>query len=185
VRLRGTVVFVALLLAVAACTDGAARAHGPAGSPSPHRSRPPLFDSGGACQLLDYDTIQQTVGMSFDLAAASQQGDTYTCAVQARGASLPDLLLAVTEAFVDEATYKATVQPKGATAVPGVGKIAYSITFADSVKAGPGAEVGWLAGNGRLITLRMRLPVGGTEQEAAALVPKLVDLAKEVDLSSI
>jgi hypothetical protein len=180
------VVVVVALLAVAACTHGA-RADGTgagAGMGRVDRANLPLLaDVGGACQLLDYGTIRQTLGFDFDLGAAAEQGTTYTCAVQARRASLPDLVLAVTAATVDENVYKATVQPQGATPVAGVGKVAYSIAVPAHAKAGPGAEVGWLTGDSRLITLRVRLPVSAAPQ--VDLVPKLVELAKIVDQTSV
>ena len=184
--MRRAVVVVGLLLAVAACTRGA-RADGTgsaAGMGRVDRANLPLLaDAGGACQLLDYPTIKQTLGFDFDLGAAAEHGTTYTCAVQARGASLPDLVLAVSAATVDETAYKATVQPKGATPLTGVGKVAYSVAVPADPKAGPGAEVGWLTGDGRLITLRVRLPAPAMPQ--ADLTAKLVALAKIVDLTSI
>ena len=58
-------------------------------------------------------------------------------------------------------------------------------------KAGPGVEVGWLAGNKRIIQLTLHLPAGTGDDRAAAHEPglvalaKLVELAKLIDLSSL
>ena len=49
----------------------------------------------------------------------------------------------------------------------------------------PMPTIGWLAGNGRLMILRYRSPVNAAGAEATAMVPKLVALAKQVDLSSV
>ena len=50
---------------------------------------------------------------------------------------------------------------------------------------GPGAEVGWLAGNKRIIQLSVHLAPGTADDKSAELLPKLVDLAKLIDLSSL
>src|SRR5690349_14679245 len=101
-------------------------------------------DQGGACQLIEYEMIKATLGLDFSVAAAGQHENTYTCVVQARGASFPDLVLAVTATAADETVFKSTVQPKGATAVAGLGKLGFSTTFPAAGNAGPGIEVGWL-----------------------------------------
>ena len=175
---------VVALFATAACTDESASANRAAPVPKPV-SVAPAAAAGGACQLLDWDMIKAALGLTFAVAAAAQQGNTFTCVTQGRGASLPDLMLAVTATTADAAIYTSTVQPKGATAVPGVGKVAFSLITAPGAEAGPGVEVGWLAGNNRIIDLRLRLATKATPQDAQAAVPKLVELAKKVDLSSL
>jgi hypothetical protein len=82
--------------------------------------------------------------------------------------------------------FKATVMRPGATAVPGIGKIAYSALLpALGGEAGPAVEVGWLSGDGRLISLQYRFPAGTADADVAAFTPKLVELAKKIDQSSL
>jgi hypothetical protein len=172
------------LLSTTACTDESASANRAAPAPKPV-SLAPAAAAGGACQLLDWDMIKTALGLTFAVAAAAQQGNTFTCVTQGHRASLPDLMLAVTATTADASVYTSTIQPKGATAVTGVGKVAFSLITAAGADAGPGVEVGWLAGNSRIIDLRLRLPTKATPQDAQAAVPKLVELAKKVDLSSL
>lgn len=172
------------LLGTAACTDQSASANRAAPAPKPV-SVAPAAAAGGACQLLDWDMIKASLGLTFAVAAAGQQGNTFTCVTQGPGTSLPDLMLAVTATTADASVYTSTIQPKGATAVPGVGKVAYSLLTPAAADAGPGIEVGWLAGNSRIIDLRLRLAKKATPPDVQAALPKMVDLAKKVDLSSL
>jgi hypothetical protein len=181
--------FVALvsavaLLGAAACTDQSANANR-AALPAKPVSVAPAAAAGGACQLLDWDMIKKSLGLTFAVAAAAQQGNTFTCVTQGHGASLPDLMLAVTPTTADASIYTSTIQPKGATAVSGVGKVAFSRITPAEADAGPGIELGWLAGNSRIIDLRLRLATKATAQDAQATLPKMVELAKKVDLSSL
>lgn len=162
-----------MLLAASGCTRAAAE---PPRSVAPVATQWPASVAGGACQLLDYDGIADALGVRFDVAAASRQGDTYTCVVQRGEANRPDLTLAVTETTADAAIFRSTMVPKGAQAVSGLGKAAYRARV-----SGPGVEVGWLSGDGRLITLRYAAVRGG--QPIA--VDGLVALAKKVDKSSV
>jgi hypothetical protein len=177
---------VALLFAMAGCAgSGAAASARPqprASAPSP--SRWPAGIAGGACLLLDYEQIEQVIGVSFDVSAAGDAVETFTCVLQQQGASLPDLTLAVTPTTIDSVVFKNTVTPKGATAVANLGRVAYSAVIAGGASAGPVVEVGWLAGNGRLMMLRFRFPTGTAAGDATALAPKLVELGKKIDLSS-
>ena len=68
----------------------------------------------------------------------------------------------------------------GAT-VTGLGKAGYSRSVSATGGAGTAAEVGWLSGNQRLMTLRYRTPPGTAPATATRIVPKLVVLAKRVD----
>ena len=177
---------VALLFALAGCAGSGAAA---SARPQPHASAPtpsrwPAGIAGGACLLLDYQQIEQLTGVSFDVSAAGDALDTFTCVLQQQGASLPDLTLAVTPTTVDSVVFKNTVMPKGATAVANLGRVAYSTVLAAGASVGPVVEVGWLAGNGRLMVLRFRFPAGAAAADATALLPKLVELGKKIDLSS-
>ena len=177
-----------VLVALTGCGTAAANA-GPAsshsGSPAPTSGAEPAAGAGGACLLLDYQDIRETLGDRFSVAAASQVDTTFTCVTQATGKSLPDLTLSITSTAADETVFKATVQPKDATPVAGIGKVAYQAPIAASPTTGPGLDIGWLAGNARLIDLRLRLALNATPQEVADAGPRLVALAKRIDLNSI
>jgi hypothetical protein len=183
-RLAAALTLAIALPAAAGCSSHQASADNPP-PPTVARSVAPAEDAGGACQLLDYDTIKSLVGIQFGIAAAAQQGNTFTCVTQAPGASYPDLVLAVTATAGDATVYNATVKPKNGAPVDGLGKVGFSLTFAAANGAGPGVEVGWLAGNSRIIDLRLRLLPNATPDQVNAAVPKLVQLAKKIDLSSI
>ena len=164
--------------------DGGGR---PAAGPSPtvrSRAAVPAFEAGGACQLIDYAAVQQTLGVGFAVAAAAQQGETFTCVIQQRGASLPDLTLSVTATTADEKVFQSVLVPAGAAAVTGLGKAAYGRPIAAAAAIGAGYEVGWLAGNRRLLVLRVRLETAATVDQAAAMGPKLVELAKSINFTS-
>jgi hypothetical protein len=193
----GTRLTVVGLLALAAQVSGGcanAQAH-PEGTavtiPSP--TRWPAATEGGACYLLDYDVIERLVGVSFDVAAASVADDTFTCVLQQNsGNSYPDLTLSVTPVDADAAVFKATVQPRGATPVAGLGKIGYAASLpatggTATATGGTAAvtEVGWLSGNDRLLVLRYRGPLAGGPDERAALAGKLTALAKEIDQNGL
>jgi hypothetical protein len=167
VRIRISALLV--LLAAGGCARAAAEPPRPV---APVATQWPASVAGGACQLLDYDGIEKALGVRFDVAAASRQGDTYTCVVQHSEASRPDLMLSVTRTTADPAIFRGTMVPKGAKSLTGLGKAAYGAKV-----AGPGVEVGWLSGDSRLITLRY------TGKPIA--VEALVALAKKVDKSSV
>jgi hypothetical protein len=169
---------------------GQASAHGP----DPVPALVPLSDgeppavaatAGGACELLDFGVVAQALGARFDVAAATQQGQSYTCVLQASGASLPDLVLSVSRTAADAAVFGDTVRPDGAHSLKGLGKAAYRMTFSAKAGHGPAVEVGWLSGDGRLITLRYTLSKGVTKAAAVALEPKLITLAKQLDAARV
>jgi len=189
-RRQGTAAAVAaLLLALTGCgrAGATAEAHAQSAPPSsaPSQTRWPAGIAGGACLLIEYDEVQQDIGVSFDVSAAGESQNTFTCVLQKQGIDLPDLTLAVTPTAVDSTVFRASVQPKGAAVVANLGRVAYSVTLPPAAASGPVVEVGWLAGNGRLMILRYRSPVTAAAAEATAMVPKLVTLAKQVDLSSV
>ena len=94
---------------------------------------------------------------------------------------LPDLLLIVTPTSADIPIFRNRLTPQGAVVVTGLGKVAYQTTVASVPGRGPIAEVAWLSGNNRLMTLRFTTKVGTPPSEATALAGKLVELAKRVD----
>ncbi|MGC9666495.1 hypothetical protein ACNTMW_08040 [Planosporangium sp. 12N6] len=182
-RALGVLSAGAVLLAAAGCGGNRDAARfAAAGTPS---TRVPAAAAGGACYLLEYETIEQTVGTAFDVAAASTSTETFTCVLQASGQSLPDLILSVTPVAADVAVFTSTVAPKDSAGVEELGRVGYTAALAPAAGTGPGVEVGWLSGNGRLLVLRYRCPAQVSPEEAAALTPKLVTLARKVDQNSV
>jgi hypothetical protein len=184
-RVCGIVVGLALLFAGTACTGPAAGGapRGARAAPSP--TREPAESAGGACLLVSYDEVAGALGVDFAISAASSSGDTYTCVLRQVDNALPDLALSVSPTLADSGVFAKSVVPKGAAPVTDLGKAGYSRTLpASATGAGPGTEVGWLSGDQRLMTLRYRTPPGTAPADAAALVPKLVALAKEIDRAS-
>lgn len=141
--------------------------------------------SGGACRLLDFGVIEQHAGFRFDVAAASETGDSHTCVVRAEQATLPELALTVTETSIDAATFTADVVPEKATKVTGLGQKAYRRTTSAKGALGPVAEVGWLAAEGRLATLRYTAPPDTAKSDADKLTDALIALAKQLDTRAL
>ncbi|MGC4895864.1 hypothetical protein [Micromonospora sp. DT31] len=177
-RARTWLAVPAVLLA-AGCADDASPVAVPAAS------RPAVVaaaaSSGGACRLLDFAVIAEHTGGAFDVAAATDRGDTHTCVVRARGAALPELTLAVTDTSIDATTFAADVRPRGAAKVTKLGKTAYRRTLPKAAGTGPVAEVGWLAAGDQLVSLRWTSPRGTAPAEVEKTGGKLVALAKVVD----
>jgi hypothetical protein len=177
---------LALLFTVTGCTGAAAGPPRtpPSAHPAPSFLPEPAEAAGGACQLVDFAQVTSTVGVEFAVSAASNSGDTYTCVLRRVETDLPDLSLSVTPTLADPTVFSKTVAPKGAAPVTGLGKVGYSRTVPAAGGAGPVAEIGWLSGNQRLMMLRYRTPAGTAPDDAAALLPKLVALAKQIDQAS-
>jgi hypothetical protein len=180
VIVRGRIVGagVAVLLA----TGCGAEAQQPVAVPPP---APVVVDvaaasSGGACRLLDFGVIEQHTGFRFDVAAASETGDSHTCVARAEQATLPELALTVTETSIDAATFTADVVPEKAAKVTGLGQKAYRRTTSAKGALGPVAEVGWLA-EGHLATLRYTAPPDTAKSDADKLTDALITLAKQLD----
>lgn len=191
-RLLAAAMLVAGAVAVSGCGPASlGRGAAPAASgsadqrPAPSPTRWPASIAGGACQLLDFDVIASTLGTSFDVAASSQTGATYTCVLERTAQNLPDLALSVTATQADVNIFKSKVKPKGAATVADLGKSGYSSAVPAGSGAGPGAEVGWLSGNQRIMVLRLRTPADTAASDAAALMPKLVALAKRIDMTTV
>jgi hypothetical protein len=187
--LRTRVLLVTVLIVAPLPASACGRPGGPpppavGAAPSPTLAT--ADTDGGACYLLDYDVIGKAIGTQFGVSAASQAGDTYTCVLQqAAGPGYPDLTLAVSPTDADPAIFTSTVQPKGAAPVANLGKVGYAVALPPSGDAGPGVEVGWLSGNGRLLILRYRFPPPASAADAATMVPKLSALAQTIDRQSL
>jgi hypothetical protein len=178
-----SVLCVAGMAMLTGCNEGAgARSKaGPSASPT----RVPAAAAGGACLHFDYEVIEKVTGAEFDVAGKGENSGTSTCVLQKEGASLPDLTLAVTRTSADVNVFKTVVMPKGAAIVTELGRQGYSAMVAAGADAGPGVEVGWLSGNGRLMVLRYRLPTGTAPADPTAFAPKLVELAKRIDRATV
>lgn len=192
----GRLLAVAMLVAGAVAVGGCGPASGGRGAApaasggaeqqaAPSPTRWPAGIAGGACRALDFDVIASVLGTSFDVAAASQTGATYTCVLERTGQKLPDLALSVTATQADVGIFKSKVKPKNAATVADLGKSGYSVTVPAGSDAGPGAEVGWLSGNQRIMVLRLRTPADTAAADAAALMPKLIALAKRIDMTTV
>ena len=153
--------------------------------PAPVAGDVTAASSGGACRLLDFGVIEQHMGLRFDVAAASETGDSHTCVVRAEQATLPDLTLTVTETSIDAVTFIADVVPEKTAKVAGLGQKAYRRTTSAKGALGPVAEVGWLATEGRLATLRYTSPRDTAKADAEKLADALIALAKQLDTRAI
>lgn len=179
---RSVVAGVAVLLAAGCAAEAEPVAVPP---PAPVSIDVPAASSGGACRLLDFAVIEEHAQVRFDVAAASARGDSHTCVVRSGTASLPELTLTVTETSIDPTTFTEDVVPAKATKVTGLGQKAYRRTGAAAGGHGPVAEVGWLAGGGRLATLHWTSPKGTDRGAVDDLVTGLVELAKKVDTGAL
>jgi hypothetical protein len=171
-------VTLAMLVLLTGCDDAGAQ-------PQAEPSTAPAAAAGGACQLLDFPVVNAKLDLDLAIAAAATQENTFTCVLQPRGAGSPDLVLSVSATTIGADTYTSAIQPKDAAPVEGLGAAAYQLPTPASDGTGPGAEVGWLAGNKRIIQLSVHLAPGTPADRSAELLPKLVALAKLIDLSSL
>jgi hypothetical protein len=184
------VVAAAVAVALAGCqaANASAGTPQPAGSPSAPVSLGPPSPAalaGGACLLMDYDTVRKDLGVEFAVAAAADTSGSYTCLLRTATADLPDLVLAITSTDLTGAEFLADVQPSGATAVTDLGKVGYVQQIPAASGTGSAVEVGWLSGNDRLITMRYTSAKGTTAEQVAALVDRMVALARHVDATTV
>jgi hypothetical protein len=153
-----------------------------AGSSAPVKPDPASL-AGGACLLLDYATINKTLGTNFDVAASADKSDSYTCVVQSSSASFPDLTLSITATDLSVSDFQSDVAPSKSKKVSSLGKVGYEIEHAASGENGPTIEVGWLSGNERLIV--MTYAYAPDAQADPALVGKMDELARAVDGATV
>jgi hypothetical protein len=173
---------VGAALLLAACNQAAAQAPRPSGSPAPPTPRRTLAaaDAGGVCRLLDFDAVARTIGLRFDVAAAGGRAGTSTCVLRSSAAPLPELVLTVSPTAAGPATFRDTA-PAGARAVKSLGRAGYRATEKAAKGRGPVAEVGWLGGDRRLLSLRLTLRAGTPRGTADKAGPRLAALARLVD----
>jgi len=138
--------------------------------------------AGGACQLIEFETLEKLLGQRYTIAAAAKKDTTNTCVVRTEAAPVPEISVSVTPSKADAAIFNDIVKPKGSTAVAGIGKAAYQLVTPGKAADGPVLEVGWLTGDARLLFLSWTLPAG-SDPAGAGL--KLIALAKELDKSSL
>jgi hypothetical protein len=196
-RRRRVAVLAAALIALtapAACTTAG---HGSAPTTTPSAAGPPASVAastppptpaalaGGACLLLDFKTVAKQLGTAFTVSAAADTSGTFSCVLQESSASFPRLTLSITATNLSPADFTADVKPKGSTSVAELGKTAYGAQVSATKSAGPVIEVGWLSGNDRLITFRYAFPTGTSAAVSKALAPKMVNLAKIVDQTTV
>ncbi|MEV0610436.1 hypothetical protein AB0I61_29160 [Polymorphospora rubra] len=177
-RARTGMIGMGLFLLAGCGTDAAAV---PPPEPPPVVTALPASVAGGACVVLDYAVIEEFTGTRFSVAAAMEHQKTDTCVVRDAAADRPDLVLSVTATSADQAVFTSEMVPKGSTAVKDLGKAAYRSTVAPAGDDGAAAEVGWLTGEGRMVTLRYTFPAGQERAAADDLAPKLVELAQQVE----
>lgn len=196
-RRRGAALAAVLiaLAAPAACTTGGhgsapttpPSAAGPPASAAPSSTGPPTPAAlaGGACLLLDFGTVAKQLGTAFTVSAAADTSGTFSCVLQEPSGSYPRLTLSITATDLSPADFTADVKPKGSTSVAELGKVAYQEQVSATKSAGPVIEVGWLSGNDRLIVFRYAFPTGTSSGVSKALAPKMVNLAKIVDQTTV
>lgn len=167
-----------LVLAVSACSNADSA---PAALPPVQLVHPAAASAGGACILWDYAEIEEKLGVLFDVSAAGQVDDTSTCVVQAAGATLPDLMLAVVERTPADVTlYNAHLVPAQAKEVKGLGKAGYRLVSAAGKGHGPVVEVGWLTADRQLMTLRFTFAHGAGRRDGEDMAVRLVALARSL-----
>jgi hypothetical protein len=178
---------VGLVALVTGCgMAGCAPAAGePATASSPSVAETPASAEGGACYLLDYGDIEAAIGVRFDVAAATRSKNTFTCVVQPALGASTHLSLSVSTTTADISVMKDVVAPDGADSVSGLGKWGYQTIVKAARGEGPRIEVGWLSGDGRLLILRFTTAAGTSAVAADAAVPKVVALARKIDVSRV
>jgi len=141
----------------------------------------PIGAAGRACQLLEYATVEAALGTAFDTAGGASSGSTFTCVLTQGGQEFPDLTLAVSPSSIDELVFTATVNPSNSVPVAELGRIAYSLQRPAAGAQGPGIEVGWLSASGKLMMVRYTFAPEPPAEAVAALGPKLIEFAKQID----
>lgn len=191
----GVLLGLAAMLVPAACSADKTGTHangsiggGAGASPTPKQSagpdpvtRPPAKAAGGACKLLDYSQVKTAVGTDFHVAVSRARGDTQTCVLQVLNTAYPDLILTLAPTRADPKVFQSAVVPKGAQAVPQLGKAAYSTVVAPTNAAGAAVEVGWLGSGGRIVTIRYTHQTGTKSEAAGKKTSAVVALARKLE----
>lgn len=184
--MRTRVWAITVLLVLGGCGAHPAAGRGDVPAPPPTQLKPtrwPAALAGGACQLLDYQVVEETLGLTFDVAAGGRHEATHTCVLQKTGTTVPDLSLSVSPTTATPVVFRSAVAPKGAATVTGLGKAAYRAGVAPVPKSarGAGVEIGWLSGKNRILVLRCTLAPDAPPGAVAQITAKLVELAVRVE----
>ncbi len=188
-RIAGLALAAAIALTTTACNLPAGSVASPKDRPAeaslaPSSPEPtPASLAGGACLLMDYGVINDVLGTDFDVAAAADKSDSYTCVMQSAAQDFPDLTLSITATDLTTSDFKADVKPSKSATVKELGKIGYEVERAADKTNGPAIEVGWLSGNERLIVLTFAYPQDGTVDPA--MVDNVIELAKKIDGTTV
>lgn len=189
-RRLATAILLVSIFGLAGCKITNAAASSPSPMPSislaPSVGPPPdAAMAGGACLLLDFDTINKDLGSSFNTAGAADKNGTYTCVVLAGAATRPNLTLSITATTLTTTDFTATVVPGGTKPVSQLGKIGYLEHIKPAGSTGPAIEIGWLSGNERLIIMRYSMAGGTPDATATAAEAGMTALAKTVDVTTV
>lgn len=149
-------------------------------APSPSPSPTPARAAGGACKLVDYDSVERATGTRFEVAAASTANGAHSCALQVLYSDHPDLVLAIADTDADAKAFK-KAEPDGVDKVEGLGSAAFSRVLAAGDDAGPVVEVAWLGKHGQIVTLRYTNPSTVSAKTASGQVDNLIGYAKRVE----
>lgn len=144
----------------------------------------PIGAAGRACQLLEDVDTELALGTVLVLAAGATVETTHTCLLTNADRPYPELLLAATPSSADKLIFNAVLTPSGATALDGLGLIAYTAArpagTAGGVQHGPAVEVGWLSGGGWLLVVRYTFEAGAETEQIEAMRSRLVALAQQI-----
>lgn len=141
----------------------------------------PAASAGGACTLLDYAYLEDTLGVLFDVAAGDRVEATATCVVRSADAPRPDLALTVIEQTeADAELFSADLVPEGADRVRKLGKAGYRTVTRAGDDRGPVVEVGWLAADQQVLTLRFTFAIGASADDAEGMADRLLVLARNL-----
>lgn len=167
---------------VPAPDGGAEPTQVPLVAPFPEVTRPPAAEAGGACELLDYQTIEESIGIRFEVAAASTHQKTRTCLLRPAAERLPDLIVSVSDTTATASIFADDIAPVGAKEIDKLGQAAYWVPIKPDPDTGYGAalEVSWITGEKKLINLRYTFAPGDDELSAVEVAPKMVALARVV-----
>jgi hypothetical protein len=185
----------ALLLALAACTDGEEPAEDPTdavvneASETAEETGPielDLADAEGACPFIDSAMLDSVTGEDFrfasggpgEVAEGEEAPAQLTCAVQTGEAAYPDLTLFVIGTDADAEVYEEEVAD-GTESIDDLGEAAYWIVHTEDTGAGPALEMGWYEG-GTIFELRYTTPEGTDPAAVEGLVAGFTDLSKGI-----
>ncbi|SDT77988.1 hypothetical protein [Actinoplanes derwentensis] len=176
---------VVMLFAVSGCTADNETAAIVEPAPSESAVEIPAAAAGGACILWDYDLIQQTVGIRFEVAASDQVDDTSSCVVQKTDEPWPDLSLSVVETTKANAeVFLEERMPAKAAKLKGLGRAGYRAYGQPAGEHGISTEIGWLSEAKQLQTLRLTFPKGTPAAEVKKFDAGLLDLAKALSTTN-